>query len=134
MIKYKLIDRGTKADIYSILDNEDKPVFLVFLSGLGTVPQKLIVNLIEKIKDRGLLKNKTSYELMKDTNDIYELKIRPEGGYRMLALRTGGKPKFEYIIISCFKKPSARKQRRFIREADQIGADIRAGLAVLDQT
>lgn len=131
MIKYKLIDQGAKADIYSILDNDDREVFFTFLQDLNTAYQKPIVKLVEKIKDRGFLLNKTIYELMNGTTDIYEWKIRVGGGYRILTLRIGEKPKFDYIILKCFKKPSQKKQRRYISQTDTMGSEIRAGYAVL---
>lgn len=122
---YKLIAQGEKANIYSILNNDGNDVFNVFLAELNKTCQKLIVNLINKITSRGSLVNRRSYELMKDTIDIYELKISTDGGYRMLSLRIGEKPKFNYIIIKCFKKPSIKKQRQYVRLADEIGKEIR---------
>lgn len=128
MIKYKLIDKGTKADIFSRV-NKESVVFNDFLLCLSKVDQSNLLNLIEMVKKLGVINNPQKYEVI-SKSEVVELKLK-KTPYRLLAHRIKhADNRYKYIILICFKKNKKKKQSREINKAKDISSQIIAGNGV----
>ena len=127
MLKLVLIKEGQRADIYSEVKRK-KSIYDKFLEGLEEKDQKKIKALIEFILDKGIIKNKQKYKLVKP--DIVELIIP---NYRLLAYRKNDyeHEKYFYYILNGFKKPKKKTQDRLIDAAYKQGLIIKEGSATI---
>lgn len=125
MIKYELIKKGIKADLYSMIKNGTS-VFMEFIAGLNEKDRKKVLALMNFILQQGKMNNPEKYKVITKT-DLVEFKSKP---YRLLAHKSEFQPKLKYIILSGFKKPTKKVQSRKINQAEDLSKEINAGNAV----
>ena len=117
------MDKGQKADIYSMV-HRGKVVFDNFIRDLNKQEIKKVLALLSFLKKAGPIPNTEKYRVISQS-DVVELKAKP---YRFLThMVESSNKRYNFIILSCSKKPNKKQQDREILKAKKISAEIIAG-------